>query len=382
MTHGDIIAEAERYLRQRERVTLGARRAGSGSVILQPPRERLRVTESAPPLKTFSVRELAEDSGLMQPPDFVVGGLLPLGCLALLYGPPKSGKTTLAAHIAGAVALGRSFLGRTVEARPTLYCDFERPKRLALSRLMEPLVDMDLPERLRLYCGPAFDVANLRTTLEETGARLVVLDTLLRLLRPHDENDAAEMSRLLAPWADLAHEREVTILAVHHDRKSQGNHGEGIRGSSAILGTVDLALHFRREGTGEDDGRRRLELVSNFDGLPSHLVLAREGGTYRVAPSAAEERQGRLLTALGSKPEPAKAIADRLGLTRQAIHDDLAALVAEGRVKRKGTGRKNDPHLFRCADSATGSNSEKDCGIAESGIKPGDAWEPPAEVAG
>jgi hypothetical protein len=382
VTHGDIMAEAALLLRQRERITLGTRRDGSGSAILQPSGERARVAESPAPLKTFSVRELADDPALMQPPEFVVGGLLPLGCLALLYGPPKSGKTTLAAHIAGAVALGRPFLGRAVEARPSLYCDFERPRKLTLARLMEPLAEVDTPETLRLYNGPPFHVANLRETLKETGARFVVLDTLLRLLRPHDENDAAEMSRLLAPWADLAHETGVTLVAVHHDRKSQGSHGEGIRGSSAILGTVDLALNLRREGTGEDDGRRRLELVSNFDGLPSQLVLAREGGTYRVAPSAAEERRGRLLTTLGSNPEPAKTIADRLGLTRQAIHDDLAALVAEGRVRRQGSGRKNDPHLFRRADSATGSNSEKACGIAEAGIERGDAWEPTGEVPG
>lgn len=382
MTHGDIIAEAERYLRQRERITLGMSKHGSGSEIPQLSRERPQLTECAPPLKTFSVRELAEDPGLMQPPEFVVGGLLPLGCLALLYGPPKSGKTTLAAHIAGAVALGRPFLGRLVEARPTLYCDFERPRRLALSRLMEPLAEVDPPERLRLYCGPSFEVANLRTTIEETGAGLVILDTLLRLLRPQDENSSAEMSRLLAPWADLAHEQSVTIVVIHHDRKSQGKHGEGIRGSSAILGTVDLALYFRREGTGDDDGRRRIELLSNFDGLPAYLVLAREGGIYRVAPSAAEERQGRLLATLQASWEPAQAIADGVGLTRQAIHDDLAVLMAEGRVKRKGSGRKKDPYLYCPADSASCSNSEGSYGIAESGTERGDAWEPTAEVPG
>ncbi|HEV8355678.1 MAG TPA: AAA family ATPase [Gemmatimonadales bacterium] len=381
MTHGDIIAEAERLLRQRERITLGTRRDGSDSATLQPPREKERLTEGPSPLKTFSVRELADDPSLMEPPEFVVGGLLPLGCLALLYGPPKSGKTTLAAHLAAAVALGRSFLGRVVVARPTLYCDFERPKRLTLARLMEPLAETDLPDALRLYNGPRVELARFRATLDVTGARFAVLDTLLRLLHPRDENDAAEMSDLLAPWADLAHERGVTFLAVHHDRKSQGNHGEGIRGSSAILGTVDLALYFRREGTGEDDGRRRIELLSNFDGLPSHLVLAREGGTYRVAPSAAEERQGRLLVAMGSSWETAQAIANRLGLTRQAIHDDLAALLAEGRVERNGSGRKKDPYLYCRADSASDSNSEKGYGIAETTTDPGDAWEPPAEAA-
>src|SRR5262245_60232150 len=144
MTHAAIEADARRLIRLRESMIVG--RVPRDSATLPVSWEGQQLAETTTALKTFSVRELAADPDLMRPPDFLVGGLLPRGCLALLYGAPKSGKTTLAAHIAAAVALGRPFLGRPAEAHPVLYADFERPRRLTLVRLMEPLAEAEPPE--------------------------------------------------------------------------------------------------------------------------------------------------------------------------------------------------------------------------------------------
>src|SRR5262245_9602804 len=77
--------------------------------------------------------DLASDPELTKPLPWLIPGLVPQGTAILLYGSPKVGKTTLAAAISAAVALGENFLGRVVSSGPVLYCDMERPRRLTVA---------------------------------------------------------------------------------------------------------------------------------------------------------------------------------------------------------------------------------------------------------
>ena len=57
-------------------------------------------------------------------------GLLPLGCLSLIGGPPGVGKSSLVAGLEVAIASGAAFLERAVCGGAVIHADFDTDLRL------------------------------------------------------------------------------------------------------------------------------------------------------------------------------------------------------------------------------------------------------------
>jgi hypothetical protein len=309
----------------------------------------------------FSVSRLVDlvnDPDLNKPVPWLIPRLVPQGAAILLYGSPKAGKTTLAAAMCAAIAGGTDLIGRSVTAGPVLYCDMERSRRLTTARLREPFAGQEIPETL-LVATQRPSVADVRTCIKRDGVRFIVLDSLVRLLAPDNENDASEMVRLLAPWVDLAHTEDVTVVFIHHDRKSGGQNGAGARGSNGIVATVDVAAHLEREEKATDATARQLSLVGNFDELTQRLHLSRDGARYVAAPTPTERRRAQLVASIRLDGEGrAEDIAERLGLARGSVLPDLNALVESGQLQRTGSGVKGSPHIFCAVDHNAVSTPE------------------------
>jgi hypothetical protein len=299
------------------------------------------------PFVVRRLTDLANDPDLSKAIGWLIPGLIPEGAALLLYGSPKVGKTTFAAAICAAIAQGGEFLGRSIASAGVLYCDMERPCALTVSRLREPFPDSEIPASI-LVSNQRPTLSDVRACIRSDGVRFIVLDSLVRLLRPVNENDAAEMSRLLAPWVDLAHSENAAIGCIHHDRKGGGEHGAGARGSNTIVATVDVAAHLVREAGDLDDGRRRLRIVGNFDGLEPELHLRREGVRYVAGATPAQSRQTRIIDVLQDCSElTAPRLAERLGQSRGNILPDLNLLVSAGRLTRLGNGSRGSPYRYR-----------------------------------
>jgi hypothetical protein len=88
--------------------------------------------EHAPALLTAAEILQAADA---PEPDWVVGGLIPAGGVALLAGRPKSGKSTMARALAVAVVQGRPFLGRETRRGRVLLLSLEDRQRDAARHL-------------------------------------------------------------------------------------------------------------------------------------------------------------------------------------------------------------------------------------------------------
>jgi predicted ATP-dependent serine protease len=268
----------------------------------------------------------------------------------------KVGKSTFAYPLALAVMKGQLFLGTPTLQGPVLILAVEehaRDVRLRLERFGATPADP-----LHVHSG-RLDPASLpviRNFVKEHGVRLVLLDTLSRYWRIHDENDNAEIIRLVSPFVDLAHETDAAVVLVHHERKSGGADGHGIRGGSALFGLVDQSLSLeRRPGGGEN--QRVLKALGRYDDSPAELVLELDGDEYRAIGTPEQftlaARQAVVLGILTDVPQTVEALMAAAQLPRTTTQKVLSSLGAK--VARQGAGIKGDPYLYcRPAPQAQG----------------------------
>ena len=199
-------------------------------------------------LKTFTAADLA--GATIPPTPFIVNTLLPAG-LTILAAPPKTGKSWLCLALADAVATGATFFGYKVNEGSVLYMALEDNQSRLQSRLKA--IGSKLPSNLHMVCRNALTLDNgLIDQLEawisaHSDTRLIILDTLQRIkgAAAYGMDAYANDYARLAPLQELAVEKNVAILAVHHFRK-QGNYAvddvfERLSGSTALFGASDCA---------------------------------------------------------------------------------------------------------------------------------------------
>src|SRR5206468_544099 len=107
--------------------------------------------------------------------------------------------------------------------------------------------------------------------IEQEEIGLVLVDTLPAWLEMKDENSAAEMLRAGKMLLGAARRTAAAWLCLVHSRKSGGEHGEEIRGSSALVGIVDISLTLKRTEGG--DPQRCLEAATRYAETPTRLII-------------------------------------------------------------------------------------------------------------
>ena len=284
------------------------------------------------------------------PTEWILEDYLATGSLALIAGKPKEGKTTLIYELAVRVAQGQTFLGRTTRQGGVLILAVEEHQRDVKLRLQN--LGAEGLDGLYVHVGalsptPTF-FAELLIFIRDHGILLVVIDTLAAFWSVENENDASEMTRAVKPVLQLARESDACVLLIHHARKSEGSHGDEIRGSGALFGLVDVALVMKR---GSVETQRLLQAQSRYPETPSELVLdLRESGYVALGDPASvgkAAKKQQLIQVLPEEWEKAENITKRAGLTRRAGYRLLDMLVVEGIVLREGQGKKSDPYRFK-----------------------------------
>jgi RHS repeat-associated protein len=200
--------------------------------------------------------------------------------VGIIGGAPKTNKTYLALDLALSVASGTPALGAFAVSDPGQVLIYmaedgqeaikERLLGLCQHRALE-LASLPLhvitATTLRLDC--ASDRFRLENTMGMYHPRLLVLDPLVRL-HAINENDAGEISRLLAYLRALQRSHNASIVLVHHTRKNGSGAtraGQTLRGSGDLHAWSDSSLYLRNAG-------EQLALLAEHRSAPAPEPLA------------------------------------------------------------------------------------------------------------
>lgn len=249
---------------------------------------------------------------------WIAEGYVYVGGVTLLSGPPKGGKSTLLAGLQKARFFDGDFLGKSVAQGPTLLATEEtgvavlyKVRRIPDLSVLDfaAAANLSFPQLLQVVA----DWAN-----EQDEAGLVFLDTWSVFAGLKDENDASEVTRRVAELKQLTALSRCAVCLVHHTRKGSGEHGEAIRGSGALLATVDISLELNYASKTGDE--RYLDSQGRVV-FPDRKLLEfnRADSTYTVVDEAA-----------GAAAAVASDVADIPDVKSKAMTvKDLAALWGE-----------------------------------------------------
>jgi hypothetical protein len=207
-----------------------------------------RKTESRIKLIPFDKIKLGTE------PRYLVKGIIPRESLAVVWGPPKCGKSFWTFDVAMHVALNWPYRDRRVLQGPVVYCAFEGQNGFeARAEAFRQTFAIETSEPVPFYLEPltldlVADHAELIAVIaQQLGAAppvLVVLDTLNRSLRG-SENDSKDMSAYIGAADAIREAFHCTVVIVHHC----GIDGTRPRGSTALTGAVDAQLSVKRDAS-------------------------------------------------------------------------------------------------------------------------------------
>jgi hypothetical protein len=257
----------------------------------------------------------------------LVKGLIPRVGLAVLWGPPKCGKSFWMFDCMMHVALGWEYRGRRVHQGPVVYCAFEgqsgiearveafRQKHLKDHGASIPFFLM--PVTLDLVREHALLVNEIRTVLGSLNPAAVVLDTVNRSLRGSESKDE-DMAAYIGATDVIRETFKCAVCLVHHC----GIDGSRPRGHTSLPGAVDAQLACKRDGS--DNILVDVELMK--DGPQGEVVASRLEAIKVGIDEDGEDITSCIIVAVDDfKPSPgaSRKLSDRDKLSLAALDEVL-----------------------------------------------------------
>lgn len=274
----------------------------------------------SPRLPTSRPRELA-----VQPETdrWLVEHLWSERAVGIVGGEPKCCKSFLALDVAVSVASGTPCLRRFRVPRPGTVLLFAAEDALHVVRTrLEGIaksagvdfqaLDIHVITAPVLRLDHAADQHRLTETIAAIRPKLLVLDPFVRLHRI-DENAAAEVAPLLAYLRTLERDYEISVLLVHHARKSGGSRvraGQALRGSSELHAWGDSNLYLRRSSA-----ELLLDVEHRAAVAIDEMALQLRSTDGSVALHVVER--------VGAEPDPPTAATDRITRVLQESQEPL-----------------------------------------------------------
>lgn len=225
-----------------------------------------------PPEFADDVYDLPQEWLTETPPEhkFCVEPLVPIGAVTLLNAHGGTGKSIFALTMGVHIALGLPIIGAKTKVGKVAYMALEDSKivvqgrifkifnellkkqQLKKQQLIDELTDKiiiidryGLPTYMaekkygNIITPPIADA--LSSLLKERKITCLFVDTFIRT-NPLNENDNAEMGRLLVTYEGIAKDAECAVVLIHHLPKGNANRSYAARGASAITDNARSVL--------------------------------------------------------------------------------------------------------------------------------------------
>jgi hypothetical protein len=274
-----------------------------------------------PPLRILTDVEIEA----MPKPEWLIDNMIPVGALAVLYGPPGAGKSFAAVSMALSVATGFRYFDNAVQRGPVVYIAPEgghgMGARVAAWKAHHGFTGLAgvhfIPATVSLLEPSA--VQALIEQVTEIAPVFVFVDTLARSLPGGDENSATDMGNAIQLVDRIREELTAAVMLVHHTNAG----GERERGSTALRGAADVMLALTQQ-----DGCIVMECAKQKD-APAFNKL--ELGLLPVADSA-------VITARSELQLPADAVSDFHRKILWSLRKDFLEEGASATEWQKATG--------------------------------------------
>jgi RecA-family ATPase len=192
-----------------------------------------------------------------EPVEWLIDNVLPKRAFCALYGPPGSYKSFVALDIAEAVATGRPWMGREVQAAgAVLYIAGEgfggigaRIKACKMHNRTQAGAEIYVIRAAINMRSSADDfdllVASIKDLMEKSGVQfeLVQIDTLARAFGGGNENNSEDMGAFIHNAGRIQRMLGCAMMVLHHSGKDAT---KGLRGHSSLLGAVDTQLELMK----------------------------------------------------------------------------------------------------------------------------------------
>lgn len=306
--------------------------------------------------------------GRMQPPDYLIDGLLLRGSTYTLTGPTGHGKTLVALQMAIRISRGEWFCGRKCRKGPVAFFAAENPDNVRI-QFFALCAEMGIePETvdIRWHDGLfALDaaVAAVRSDLAECpDLAFCAFDSLQAFFQGDDDNANMAMLDLALDFRDLtaAHPNRPASMIIAHPLKNASKGNLLPRGGSAITneldgnltcwadnGIVELHNHGKFRGVPFDPIKMELAVVkpdglldARGDQMGCTIIRPLPEGRESEILRQAGNREIAILEAIERSPDINQtALASLLSVGRATIQRDLDALTKKKWI-RDYSGRK------------------------------------------
>ncbi len=314
------------------------------------------------------------------PQEWIVEKLVPRGSMGFITAPPKTWKSWLladmAAHISHAQFKPTRWLGEflcTPVNTLIVSCEDRLPR---IKRRIEeiviaqgwqdfPLLGLDVVAHPKLRLNDSESMKRLYDTVHEAKAEFLILDPLCRMIPGLDENSATDMGSVVTILEALRDDLHLTLEIADHTGKPSNEaryryprpSSFDQRGSTAKFGGAEFMICMNRGRSGciqvEVDAKDGDAESFDIDVSPpgctnrpkfSYASIGADRADLiaeRIAKGAAN--RDRVAAAIGKGRWLGRAaICKLVSLTESTVTKHASALVAAGRIRKRGDNKSTE----------------------------------------